>query len=396
MDPGIATILQLSPGEAQALWREGSQALRSGGAEAASRAFRRILDGGRGDPTVWFGLALALQRTGDLGAMLDALDRVLEGEPRNIRALMLKADHYDGLGASVAAAAFYLAVVRLGATEPGLAPDLLAEVRRAETAVAAHSARFESHLRRTLELSGLGREGTRRVADSLDMMLGKKAIFLQKPTQYYFPELPQIAVYERAGMPWLDAVEGATDDIRAELLEILREEGAFTPYVEGTRDRPFFDRDGLLDNPDWSAFYLVKNGKRVDANAARCPRTMAALAGAPLCDIPDRTPSILFSLLRPGARIPPHHGLLNTRLICHLALIVPEGCGFRVGAETRQWREGHAWAFDDSIEHEAWNDSDRLRVVLIFDVWRPELTPVERDLVSVILQASPSFEEVGG
>ena len=109
-----------------------------------------------------------------------------------------------------------------------------------------------------------------------------------------------------------------------------------------------------------------------------------------------RTPSILFSLLRPGARIPPHHGLLNARLICHLPLIVPPACGFRVGSDTRSWIEGQGWAFDDSIEHEAWNDSDHLRVVLIFDVWRPELTAIERDLVSVIVSASDTFQEAGG
>ena len=65
----------------------------------------------------------------------------------------------------------------------------------------------------------------------------------------------------------------------------------------------------------------------------------------------------------------------------HLPLIVPPGCGFRVGGETRLWEEGKAFAFDDTIEHEAWNDSDAPRAVLIFDVWNPHLGPRERDLL---------------
>jgi aspartyl/asparaginyl beta-hydroxylase (cupin superfamily) len=99
----------------------------------------------------------------------------------------------------------------------------------------------------------------------------------------------------------------------------------------------------------------------------------------------------LFSLLRPGVRIPPHTGYTNARLICHLPLIVPEGCGLRVGNEVRAWTTGETLIFDDSIEHEAWNSSDRLRVVLLFDIWRPELTEEERKLVATLLAAVGTF-----
>jgi aspartyl/asparaginyl beta-hydroxylase (cupin superfamily) len=78
---------------------------------------------------------------------------------------------------------------------------------------------------------------------------------------------------------------------------------------------------------------------------------------------------------------------VNTRLICHLPLVVPGGCGFRVGNETREWVEGKAWAFDDTIEHEAWNSSDRTRVILLFEIWRPELTEAERGLVTSMFEA---------
>ena len=88
-------------------------------------------------------------------------------------------------------------------------------------------------------------------------------------------------------------------------------------------------------------------------------------------DIPRRGPNAMFSLLAPGAHIPPHTGVANTRLVCHLPLIVPPGCWFRVGAETRDWEVGKAWVFDDTIEHEALNPSDALRVIFIVDTWHP-------------------------
>jgi aspartyl/asparaginyl beta-hydroxylase (cupin superfamily) len=100
----------------------------------------------------------------------------------------------------------------------------------------------------------------------------------------------------------------------------------------------------------------------------------------------------LFSLLRPGARIPPHTGQINARLICHLPLIVPDGCGFRVGNEVRRWIEGETLIFDDTIEHEAWNNSGRLRVVLLFDIWRPELSLEERKLVAATLAAVGAYD----
>ncbi len=159
-------------------------------------------------------------------------------------------------------------------------------------------------------------------------MLGKKQIFVQQPRFYYFPALPQIQFYDRKDFPWLDDVEAATDDIRAELIEVMKQPGSFAPYVEGNPNRPRKEQMGMLNNPAWSAFFLWKNGDPVPDNAERCPKTIHALRNAPLARVRWRSPSILFSLLQPGAHIPPHNGLVNTRLVCHLPLIVPGKCLF--------------------------------------------------------------------
>jgi aspartate beta-hydroxylase len=111
----------------------------------------------------------------------------------------------------------------------------------------------------------------------------------------------------------------------------------------------------------------------------------------PLLDVPGRAPTAFFSVLRPGTRIPPHTGVSNTRLIVHLPLVVPDGCGFRVGSETRTWRAGESLVFDDTIEHEAWNESGAIRTVLIFDIWNPHLSGPERDLVRATMQGVEAF-----
>ena len=83
--------------------------------------------------------------------------------------------------------------------------------------------------------------------------------------------------------------------------------------------------------------------------------------------------------------------MINTRLICHLPLVVPGKCRFRVGNEVREWQEGRAWVFDDSIDHEAWNDSDRTRVILLFDIDRPELDDEERRLVNAMFEGIDAY-----
>lgn len=310
-----------------------------------------------------------------------ALDRLLAADPRNVRALIQRADLYAAAGDARSASSFYLTAIR-SAPATGVPRELASELARAKAACERYAIEYRDYLLRSLATKGFdsGRSSA-RFSQSVDLILGQKRIYLQQPKYYYFPGLPQLQFYERSLFPWFDDVEAALPDIRAELDAILDEPGAFAPYVQGHANRPKKEELGMLNNPAWSAYYLWKNGEPVAENAARFPKTLHALRNVPLAHVPNRSPSILFSLLRPGAHIPPHNGLVNTRLICHLPVIVPGKCRFRVGNETRDWVQGKGWAFDDSIEHEAWNGSDRTRVILLFDVWRPELTEEERRLV---------------
>ena len=388
---GEPTIIMTTPApaiDARALARTGADALRRGDCLAARCAFERILAAGMADAAACLGLALACMGLQQYAAAQAAVDRALEIEPANLRALMLKADHLAREGDERAASSFYLAAVKAAPPAERLPLDLRAEVARAQRLCEHYAARFEATLRDRLLAGGLdARPAAARFARSLDILFGRRKIYYQQPRYYYFPELPQVQFYPRDAFPWLDRVEAATAAIRDEFLKAFEDPSRFGPYVEGDPRRPHNEQQGLLNSPDWSAFYLWREGKVVAENAARCPATMEALSGAPLSCVTNRSPSVLFSVLRPGCRIPPHTGMVNTRLICHLPLVVPPDCGLRVGNESRTPVEGKAWIFDDTMEHEAWNSSDRVRAILLFEIWRPELSAEERSLVTAMFEA---------
>jgi tetratricopeptide (TPR) repeat protein len=371
-----------------ALLRSGTEALRRGDPKAARDAFERLVAAGLAGAEACVGLAYACSGLKEHAAAHAAVDRALALEPRNLRALILKADYLAAEGDERAAASFYITAVRSAPPPNQVGAELRAELARAESMCEHYALKFEATLRQHVLRPGTDQApSSGRFVRSLDILFGKRKAYHQQPRYYYFPELPQIQFYPRADFPWLDRLEGATSEIRSELLAVLEEPSRFKPYVQGNPRLPHNDQQGMLNNPDWSAFYLWQEGKVVPENAARCPKTMEALDDVPLARIPNRSPSVLFSLLRPGAHIPPHNGFVNTRLICHLPLIVPPDCALRVGNETRVPVEGKAWLFDDTIEHEAWNRSDRLRAILLLEIWRPELTEEERGLVSAMFEA---------
>jgi aspartate beta-hydroxylase len=172
---------------------------------------------------------------------------------------------------------------------------------------------------------------------------------------------------------------------------------SFVPYITYSSDTPVNQWAELNNSPNWSAFHLIKQGIVIEDNASKCPTTMGLLATAPQPTQHGRTPAAMFSLLRPKTHIPPHTGVSNVRLVTHLPLIVPDECGFRVGNDVREWVPGKAWVFDDTIEHEAWNNSEKLRVVLIFDIWHPHLSEAERQLITAMSSGMSAFiGEAGG
>lgn len=376
--------------DAQALANAGMAALRRGDPHSARALFARALSIAPGDAAAWYGSSVAHRALNSPAEESAALDQALKLDVNFLPALIAKGDFCARQGDRRAASSYYSAASKLASSVTGLNAEWREEIRRVEAASRGIAENFEKHL-----LSSLSNQESvsapARFRRGVELLLGKRQIFLQQPTNFYYPELPQIEFYERQDFTWAGALESRTRTILAEISALIGEAAGWAPYIEMEKRRPNY-ANPLLNDPNWSAFYLIKNGTEVVENAARCPHTMDALRELPLCRVPGRTPSVLFSLLRPGTRIRPHHGYTNARLICHLPLIVPADCGLRVGNDTREWHEGELLVFDDSIEHEAWNLSKEPRVVMIFDVWRPELSQQERTLVAAMLEAVDRFD----
>ncbi|WP_226636279.1 aspartyl/asparaginyl beta-hydroxylase domain-containing protein [Brevundimonas poindexterae] len=371
---------------------EARQLLAEGRATEVIERIAPLIDLGHETPLAQGLLAQALLRTGDVGAAEQAADRALSLDVREARALCVKGDVLSGRGELRDANAYYGGLMRLleGAASPD--PDLAEGLGRARALRQKLTGDMLQTLQGELQGAGFSEERSHpRFRHALDLALGRKALYMPQPKAFYYPELPASQFYPRTEFPWLDGVEAATDQMLAELNGVLGQENeSFAPYVQTMPNMPKRPGDLLIDSMDWSACFLWRDGQET-AYAGRCPQTMAALADAPLCRIQGRSPQVMFSQLKAGARIPPHHGYVNTRLVCHVPLIVPEGCWFRVGNETRSWKRGEAWVFDDTIEHEAANDSASDRVILIFDIWHPALSEEERHLVATLLEAMDAY-----
>jgi aspartyl/asparaginyl beta-hydroxylase (cupin superfamily) len=268
-----------------------------------------------------------------------------------------------------------------------LPADLIERLKRAEAERDAALARFDARVAAELAAANVDVAAAGpRFAEALAILSGKAKPQLQQPTSFYYPRLPQIPFYDPADFDWVPAMEAAYPAIRAEAEAILADRQGVAPYIARQANRPP-PTNKLLDDERWSAYLLIRDGQVFEEHAARCPATMAALKLPPIPVIAQRSPLALFSILAPGTHIEPHHGLLNTRLICHLPLIVPPDCALRVGNETRQVEAGKMLIFDDTMEHEAWNRSGELRAILLFEIWRPELTLAERHALTAMYES---------
>jgi aspartyl/asparaginyl beta-hydroxylase (cupin superfamily) len=377
----------------------GQRAFRSGDLPGAREYYRQLVAADGRDTQQWVNLAVVCQGLKDEAGEEAAIEGALARDPLDLIALILRATLLERQGKRHKAAQAFAAVLAVSPPIERLHPDLRPAVANALQFRDAYNREVAGFLAERLEpaYGEVRGERVERFRDAVDIMTGRKRRFESQPEIFHFPRLPAIEFFERESFPWLDAIEARTDAIRDEFVRVLEAEEGFAPYITYPQGVPLNQWVELNNSPRWSAFHLYKMGERVEENAAKCPETMAAIAGAPQPDLPGRTPSAMFSLLKPRTQIPPHTGVTNVRLVVHLPLIVPEGCRFRVGNEVREWVPGKAWVFDDTIEHEAVNDSDKLRVVLIFDIWHPHLTPAERLLLTRMNAALTEFTgEAGG
>lgn len=366
----------------------GMQALARKDGGGAASFFHRALSVDAASPDLYMNLASARRMTGDDAGEQAALEGALATDQRHFMALVRLAELFERRGEVARAADRWSGVLAVSVTIEDRSPALEDMLAHARDYVVRQQAGFAAAVDRGLDAArgDVPSQDRRRFDACVDHLLGRRQIYANMCAGLHFPFLPAEEFFARDHFPWLSEIEAKTDIIRGELEDLVRTDpSALQPYVAmepGTPENKWSPLDQKLD---WGAVHLWKNGVRDDAACARCPRTAAAIEALPLARLTARAPSVFFSLLQPGTHLPAHTGVSNVRTIIHLPLIVPPGCAFRVGGETREWRVGEAWAFDDTIEHEAWNRSQAVRAILIFDVWNPHITETERQLLRALL-----------
>jgi aspartyl/asparaginyl beta-hydroxylase (cupin superfamily) len=205
-------------------------------------------------------------------------------------------------------------------------------IEHAVAVVRANNAALEAFLTEQLRGPRERHAGARqeRFQHCIDVLLGKRAIYVPQPTFVYFPKVPAWEFYPREDFPWLDRIEAATDEIRAEFERVSAEDaGGLEPYIAYPKGVPLDQWAELNHSRRWSVFFLWRDGEPVHAHLARCPRTAELVRQVPFVDVAGYAPTVFFSILDAKSTIPPHTGVTNTRLIVHLPLIVPPW--FRVG-----------------------------------------------------------------
>ena len=368
---------------------QADQAMARGDVRQAASLLEVAAQRGR-DSTTLLRLATVRRSIGDLGGALHAATAAVELSPRNFLMCLLLGSLREAIGALHGAQRAYRAACANAPPNLSFQPTMRNQVewakRRADALEQWHCGVLEWDPRDTAP--ALAEQEERRMRGFRTNILENIQAGPVAPPVFMVPGIKPKRFFDPLEFAGLAELERNSDAIRAEFLAIAESGGGSLSSRLGGLHAADTDpsRPGL-----WSMIPLVRNGAVVDEFASRCPRTMELVQ---LLDLPKLSlisPSVCFSVLEPNSRIAPHTGITNARLISHLPLIVPDDCGLRVGGETRRWESGKAMVFDDMTEHEAWNNSDRIRVVLIADLWRPELSEAERACVSMLMNcADPS------
>ncbi|XP_064909711.1 aspartyl/asparaginyl beta-hydroxylase isoform X6 [Columba livia] len=204
----------------------------------------------------------------------------------------------------------------------------------------------------------------------------------------HFASVWQRSLYNVKGLkaqPWWTAKEtGYTELVKSleKNWKLIRDEGL--AVMDKKRNLFLPEDENLREKGDWSQFTLWQQGRKNENACKSVPKTCALLERFPEAT-GCRRGQIKYSIMHPGTHVWPHTGPTNCRLRMHLGLVIPkEGCRIRCAQENRTWEEGKVLIFDDSFEHEVWQDAENYRLIFIVDVWHPELTAQQRRTLPAI------------
>jgi aspartate beta-hydroxylase len=242
-----------------------------------------------------------------------------------------------------------------------------------------------------------GREELTRVSQALDIYLGldtrKPSHSAQRPLFLYVPGLSETPYLDAKRFTWVEAALAACAEIAQEARVVLTKQNALQPFLDAPPggDLSAYLAASAQQAPRWDAFFFYRHGHAFTENLAAAPKTAEFLQRMPLIRIPEHAPEICFSVLAPGTRILPHTGVSNLRVVAHLPLILPGQCALKVAGMERAWALDEVLVFDDTFEHEAWNFSDSVRVILLMDAWHPDLRESEQAALSQLIEGIGVF-----
>lgn len=389
-------VRALDPNHAQALYSLGVHACQRGDPRGGLELLQAARAAAPSDPTIPLTIAMLQRQLGDPDREWEAIVAALTIDPYFLPGLLAKAEFLEDRQRSRLAAGVYKDALKIAPPEPQWPPLLRQKLAHARQVVEADTQQLLDYLtermasrRDLLDAAQIGRWD-----EAAAIVAGRSRPYHSECNKLYVPRLPALTFYPPEMFDWIPALERRTDAIRAELEALVaRDLPGFRPYVAYEPGKPVNQWQQLNHNPAWSSYHLWAHGRPVEENLLHCPQTAAAIGEVDMATISGVCPNAMFSALAPGAHIPPHTGETNARLVAHLPLVVPDDCHYRVGYDWRQWQEGKVWVFDDTIEHEARNDSDQLRVILMFDVWNPLLSAAEREMVDAMEAAIQAYRQ---
>jgi aspartate beta-hydroxylase len=400
-ESAFARLLEAAPDHVEALNVMALSALRGGQTRRALDYLRRAAAVDPKDALTQHHLGRALECAGDFPQALQAYQTAVRLRPEFVVARLYWADSLERAHELDSAVVQYVRALE-DAQRNG-------KWLSAESTPAALRPMVEHAVRTVRDHRGLafanlfeplakrfGKDSLARVAHTLRVYLKQETAVLPDPRQspkfLYMPGLPATPYLDRSLFPWIEDLENSAAAIQAELAALLpQSRGAERVFSSEELERANLRGSGVA--PSWTGYYFYRHGERREDNCAQCPATASALAPLPLSRVRDHGPEVLFSVFTPGTHLLPHRGVTNTRAVAHLPLMVPEECALTVGGEIHSWVEGRVVVFDDTYEHEAWNRSARTRVVLIFDIWNPYLTDIERLAIADLIAAIGDFRE---
>ena len=355
-----------------------NEAFAKGQYEQGLQALRILSDILADDPDAQHRLAVVEEQIGDPARALNAHQACLALSPTNPLAYLYTGYCLQQQGQLEQALRLYSLGSdmdpRFLTPEPGEDPTSLRYL--------AASRALRRHLS-ALHRSSVGEEpAVQRIRDAIWTRTHDQSFEFKQPDQipqlFYIPALEPAPYFVTEDWSWASYVESRTAAIMEEFSaasRLLNEQG-----------RPYLDTDIARENPlaslagsfNWTALDLFRGGLANTPVCNQFPQTLAALSQVPLYGLSDQPYEVFFSVLKPGQHISPHYGLSNHSLTIHLPLITPQPGHLTVNGEARTWESGKLIAFDDTYLHEAHNQSPDQRVVLIFSIWHPQLSDLER------------------